>query len=102
MTEWRNELFGVSGHKTGLKQSSRYLRLYLTSQHEPLYICVASNIEDITGGYNVGDSDTVFFDIDDESGIMSAHVNIISDEQLKSIGVIEEEQPLPDEPTTDD
>ena len=90
MTEWYNELFGVKGSKSGLKQSSRYLRLYLTSQHEPLYICVASNIEDITGGYNVGDSDTVSFVVDDGIGVLTAHINVISDEQLKSIGVIDE------------
>lgn len=90
LTEWKHELFGVSGHKTGLKQSSRYLRLYLTSQHEPLFICVASNIEDITGGYNVGDSDTVSFVVDDGIGVMTAHVNVISDEQLTELGVIEE------------
>jgi hypothetical protein len=88
-TEWRNELFGVSGHKTGLKQSSRYLRLYLTSQHEPLYICTGSYIEEITGGYNVTDSDTVTFAIDDENQKLTAHVNIISNEQLQSIGVID-------------
>lgn len=87
--EWRNELFGVSGWKTGLKQSSRYLRLYLTSQHEPLYICIGSFIEDITGGYNIGDSDTVSFEVDDASQKMTAHVAIISDEQLRSIGVID-------------
>lgn len=91
MTEWHNELFGVKGSKSGLKQSSRYLRLYLTSQHEPLYICVASNIEDITGGYNVGDSDTVSFVVDDGIGVLTAHINVISDEQLKSIGVIDEQ-----------
>lgn len=89
-TIWRNELFGVSGQKTGLKQSSRYLRLYLTSQHEPLYICIGSFIEDITGGYNVADSDTVSFKVDDASQKLTAHVAIISNEQLKSIGVIDE------------
>jgi hypothetical protein len=111
ITEWNHEMFGVKGWKTGLKQNSRYLRLYLTSQHEPLFICVASNIEDITGGYNVGDSDTVSFVVDDGLGVMTAHVNIITDEQLKSIGVIEDgdeetpeiEIPIePEEPETDE
>jgi hypothetical protein len=88
-TQWRNELFGVSGWKTGLKQSSRYLRLYLTSQHEPLYICTGSYIEEITGGYNVTDSDTVTFAVDDENQKLTAHINIITDEQLQSIGVID-------------
>lgn len=83
---WENELFGVSGKKTGLKPNSKYLRLYLTSQHEPLYISLGSYIEDITGGYNVKDSDTVSFKIDAENQKLSAHVNIISDEQIDSIG----------------
>lgn len=87
--EWKNELFGVSGWKTGLKPSSRYLRLYLTSQHEPLYIHMNSYIEEITGGYNVVDSDTVHFIIDDNNHKLSAHISVISDEQLKSIGVID-------------
>lgn len=91
MTQWKNELFGVSGWKTGLKQSSRYLRLYLTSQHEPLYICLSSNIEEITGGYNISNSDTVSFKVDDDLGVMTAHINIITNEQLKSIGVIDDE-----------
>lgn len=91
-TSWKNELFEVSGQKTGLKQSSRYLRLYLTSQPEPLYICIGSYIEDITGGYNVADSDTVSLKVDDVSQKLTAHVAIISNEQLKSIGVIDDNQ----------
>ena len=87
--KWHNELFGVYGQKTGLKPSSKYLRLYLTSQKEPLYIFIGSYIEDITGGYNVTSSDTVDFKVDDTNGLLSAHINIISDEQLKSIGVID-------------
>lgn len=87
MTEWKNEYFGVSGNKSGLKESAQYLRIYLTSQHEPLYICMKSYIEDITGGYNVESSDTVEFDINDNTQRLTAHINVISDEQLKSIGV---------------
>lgn len=89
-TEWKNEFFGVSGHKTGLKQSSKYLRLYLTSQHEPLYICLTSYIEDLTGGYNVADSDTVSFSVDDTTQKLTAHVNVISSDQLQSIGITNE------------
>jgi hypothetical protein len=100
ISEWKHELFGVSGKKTGLKQSSKYLRLYLTSQHEPLYIFIGSYIEDITGGYNVSSSDTVTFAIDDDSKKLTAHIEIITDEQLKSIGVIDDSyiEPEPDEP----
>lgn len=90
ITEWKNELFGVSGHKTGLKQNSKYLRLYLTSQHEPLFICISSYIEEITGGYNVTDSDTVSFAVDNDNKLLTAHINIISKEQLQSIGVVDE------------
>lgn len=86
-TDWNNEYFGVTGHKNGLKPSSQYLRLYLTSQHEPIYICMKSYIEDITGGYNVENSDTVDFIINDKTQKLSAHINVISNEQLKSIGV---------------
>ena len=91
---WNNTLFGVTGWKTGLKQSSRYLRLYLTSQHEPLYICTGSYIEEITGGYNVADSDTVSFVVDDASQKMTAHINVITREQLESIGVIDKEETI--------
>ena len=73
-----------------MKQSARYLRLYLTSQHEPLYIHTGSYIEEITGGYNVTDSDTVSFVVDDKNQKMTAHIGVISNEQLKSIGVIDE------------
>jgi hypothetical protein len=86
--EWKHELFGVSGWKTGLKQSARYLRLYLTSQHEPLYIHIGSYIEEITGGYNVADSDTVSFIVDDKNQKLTAHINIISDEQLEQLKFI--------------
>lgn len=86
---WKNELFDVSGQKTNLNPNSRYLRLYLTSQHEPLYISMGSFVEDITGGYNVANSDTVSFNIDELNQKLTAHVAIISNEQLKSIGVID-------------
>lgn len=83
--KWNNTLFGVSGNKTGLKPNSRYLRLYLTSQHEPLYIYTGSYLDEITGGYNVMDSDTVSFSIDEENQLLTAHINIISEEQIRAI-----------------
>ena len=85
--EWKNELYGVSGNKTGLKNNSRYLRLYLTSQHEPLYIYTGSYLEDLTGSYNVQDSETVSFEVDAKNHKLTAHIGIISQEQLNSIGV---------------
>lgn len=86
---WNHELFGITGIKTGLKPSTRYLRLYLTSQHEPLYICLNSYTEEITGEYNIANSDTVEFVIDHNENKITAHINVISNEQLKSIGIIE-------------
>lgn len=86
---WNHTLFGVTGVKTGLKPVSKYLRLYLTSQHEPLYICLSSYVEEITGGYNVTNSDTVDFIINNDEKKITAHINIITNEQLKSIGIVE-------------
>lgn len=86
---WNHELFGVTGTKTGLKPAARYLRLYLTSQHEPLYICLNSYVEEITGGYNIASSDTVEFVVDNDEKKITAHIDVISNEQLKSIGIIE-------------
>ena len=84
-TQWYNELFNIYGQKTGLKSNSRYLRLYLTSQHEPLYIHTGSYIEELTGGYNVANSDTVSFTINNDDKTLSAHINVISNEQINSI-----------------
>lgn len=38
VTNWVNTYFDVSGIKRGLLPNTKYIRLYLTSQHEPLYI----------------------------------------------------------------
>lgn len=85
--EWRHELFGTSGWKTGLNINSRYLRLYLTSQNEPIYIHISSMVEEITGGYNVANSDTVTFNIDNENKKITAHIGVISKSQLDSINL---------------
>jgi hypothetical protein len=86
-TEWNNTLFNVKGLKTGLLPTSRYIRLYLTSQAEPIYIHIGNLIEELTNGYNVQNSDTVSFELDDENRLLYAHVNIINDEQLKELGI---------------
>lgn len=85
---WYNELFDISGQKYELKPNSRYLRLYLTSQHEPLYIYIGSQLEAITGGYNIKNSDTVTFDINDVEKTLTAHIDVISNEQIQFIDTV--------------
>lgn len=86
--DWHNELFNQTGRKTGLEQSTRYIRLYLTCQAEPIYINIGSLIEEITNGYNVVSSDTVTFEIDDSNNVLKAHINVINDNQLQELGII--------------
>lgn len=85
--EWYNTLFNIRGNKTGLLANSRYIRLYLTSQPEPIYIHITNLVEDLTNGYNVVDSDTITFDFDNDKGLLSAYINVINSEQLKELGI---------------
>lgn len=89
-TEWKHELFNQTGIKTNLQPTSKYIRLYLTCQPEPLYIRFSSLIEDVTGGYNVKSSETVHFDINDIDNTITAHINIINDSQLTELGILNE------------
>lgn len=82
---WNNTLFGMTGTKSGLVPSSKYLRLYLTSYPEPLYIYIDSAVSDITGGFNVVSSDTVHFTIDENTNTISASINSITDEQINNL-----------------
>lgn len=83
--EWLNTLFSKSGYKTGLIASSKYLRLYLTHQAEPLYIHIDGAVTDLTKGYNVVNSDTVSFELDDINMTMKAHVAYITSEQISNL-----------------
>lgn len=82
---WNNTLFGEAGYKTGLIPSSKYLRLYLTCQPEPVYIYIESAVSDLTGGYNIIDSDTVSFLLDEENMTLTAHISCITNEQINTI-----------------
>lgn len=83
--EWHNTLFNLKGTKTGLHASSKYLRLYLTCQAEPVYIFIDSAVSDLTNGYNVVSSDTVEFVLDDTNMTMTAHIGCITDTQINSL-----------------
>lgn len=98
--QWHHELFNETGIKTGLDPTARYIRLYLTSQPEPIYINIGNLVEEITNGYNVKSSDTVEFEVDDEHKTLYAHINVINDSQLKELGIeiVEETPELPIEP----
>ena len=95
---WNHTLFNQTGEKTGLTPSSRYIRLYLTSQAEPIYVNIGNLIEEITNGYNVKSSDTVQFQVDDEHKTLYAHINVINDSQLKELGIEYIEQEPEQEP----
>lgn len=85
--QWKHELFNESGYKSGLTPTSRYIRLYLTSQAEPIYVNIGNLVEEITNGYNVKSSDTVQFEVDDENKTLYAHINVINKDQLKELGI---------------
>ena len=89
-TEWNNTYFNKKGLKTGLEPTSRYIRLYLTCQAEPIFIYMGNLVEEITNGYNVTSSDTVEMRVDDINNSISAHINIINESQLKDLGIITE------------
>lgn len=89
-TEWNNTLFNKKGNKTGLEPTSRYIRLYLTCQAEPIFINVGNMVKDTTNGYNVVSSDTVKMEVNDTNNSISAHINIINDTQLMDLGIISE------------
>ena len=82
--QWVNTLFNKSGNKSGLIANSKYLRLYLTSQAEPLYIHINGIVTDTTIGYNVKNSDTVDL-IVDETNTLSAHISCITNEQINTM-----------------
>ena len=84
VTEWNNTLFNKKGNKTGLTPDSKYLRLYLTCQDEPLYIFINGIVNDVTEGYNIKDSDTVHLNID-ANNTLTAHISCISVEQINAI-----------------
>lgn len=87
--KWENKLFNESGFKKGLEPTTRYIRLYLTCQAEPIYINIGNLIEEITNGYNVKSTDTVQFEVDDINGTLSAHVGVINESQLADLGIVE-------------
>lgn len=89
VNEWNHKLFGQTGIKKGLEPTSRYIRLYLTCQPEPIYVNIGNLVEEITNGYNVASSDTVLFEVDDMNNTLSAHIGVINDTQLANLGIID-------------
>jgi hypothetical protein len=84
-TYWVNTYFESTGKKTGLIPNTKYLRLYLTSQDEPIYIVIGSVTSDITGGFNIKNSDTVTINIDTETKEITAHINIINEQDIQRL-----------------
>lgn len=84
-SEWINTFFDKSGIKRHLSPNTKYLRLYLTSQEEPIYIVIGSVTSDITGGFNIKSSDTVTINIDAETKEITAHINIINEQDIQKL-----------------
>lgn len=82
---WNNTLFNQTGSKGGLKPTSRYIRLYLTSQPEPIYIYVGSVVADITNGYDVQNSDTTNVNLDSINKVMTINVLHITDDHINGL-----------------
>jgi hypothetical protein len=97
LNEWENTLFNKTGLKTGLEPTTRYIRLYLTCQAEPIFINIGNLVKEITNGYNVKSSDTVQFNINTDEGTLSAHINIIDNTQLVELGIMTDEIKDPEE-----
>ena len=61
------------------------MRIYLTCQAEPIFINMGNVVKEITGGYNIKNSDTVVYELNEETMTMSTHINVISDEQMNQL-----------------
>ena len=79
---WNNPLFKQSGLKAGLRPSSKYIRLYLTCQAEPIYIYFGNFNPNTEAGYDLVSSDTVRVDIDSSNKTMTANILRITEEQI--------------------
>jgi hypothetical protein len=83
--DWVNPAFNLSGRKTGLEPNSRYIRLYMTCQAEPVFINMGNVVKDLTGGYNIKNSDTVIYELNETDMTLSTHINVITDSQMNEL-----------------
>lgn len=83
-TDWYNELFKVKGRKDNLERKSKYLRIYLTCQAEPLFIYIDANVNSLNK-YNIVDSDTVSFKLNDDDMTISAHISCIDESYINNL-----------------
>lgn len=79
---WNNTLFNVYGTKQGLKPTSRYIRLYLTSQPEPIYIYMGSIDSGLANGYEIVDSPSTNIILDAETKVIKVDVSSIDKSQI--------------------
>jgi hypothetical protein len=85
VTEWNNTYFNKTGIKNHLTPNAKYLRLYLTSQEEPIYIDFGSVTGDVTGNYNIKNSDTITINVDNDTKEITAHINIITEQDIEKL-----------------
>ncbi len=85
INEWNNPLFKQSGLKTGLRPSSKYIRLYLTCQAEPIYIYFGNFNPNTENGYDLLSSETVRIDTDSTNKVMTANILRITEDIINQM-----------------
>lgn len=85
ISDWHNTLFNAKGRKSGLQPNSKYLRIYLTCQAEPLFIFIDAVLDSTINGYNIVDSDTVDFELNDDNMTLTAHISCINTDHINAL-----------------
>lgn len=85
VSDWHNTLFNAKGRKTGLQPNSKYLRIYLTCQAEPLFIYIDAVLNSTINGYNIIDSDTITFELNDDNMTLTAHISRIDENYINAL-----------------
>lgn len=74
--QYQNPNYPETGIKSGLNPSEYYIRLFLASKQEPIYISCAALINNAGGSqYTSKDTDTILMDINNRNNTISAELN---------------------------
>jgi hypothetical protein len=57
----------------------------MTCQAEPVFINMGNVVKDLTGGYNIKNSDTVIYELNETDMTLSTHINVITDSQMNEL-----------------
>lgn len=74
--QYQNPNYPETGIKSGLNPSEYYIRLFLASKQEPIYISCSALINNAGGAQYTGkDTDTILMDINNKNNTISASLN---------------------------